>query len=456
MRNGPAELPPGRILGFKPPCAGGGSETEQVGQGIDHRLIDRLVGRALQRCVLRRMGIDSVLRGLIHRCLGVGRVHRRLIRRRLGIGRVRRGLVGCRLGVVDVLLGRGRIRRDRIGRRLSVGRVHLGLIRRRLCVGRVLCCLIGCGLCAGCRRMGRGRRLHRIPICRELADLRVRGCVGIAMIVRMRGVQRAQRRGGLAMAVFGPRPNTVCGTDAIAMAMAMAVAGAAGSARSFGAATIAVAVTLSSINALTLSPALCATILKPPSQTRRGPLAWFEKGLNTTRNGFNVVVRLLIRRAVVSAAAVVVVIGATLWFGLSLPTGFIPPEDRGAFFVDVRLPDGAALPRTAAVLAEVEKILSDNPGVANVISVGGYSLLQGTVLPNGAFVIAVLKPWDERTAPELHLRAIMSDVAPKFAAISRAMIIPFVPPPIPGLGSTGGFEFVANRNRYIGAESAVP
>jgi hydrophobe/amphiphile efflux-1 (HAE1) family protein len=208
------------------------------------------------------------------------------------------------------------------------------------------------------------------------------------------------------------------------------------------AATIAVAVTLSSINALTLSPALCATILKPPSQTRRGPLAWFEKGLNTTRNGFNVVVRLLIRRAVVSAAAVVVVIGATLWFGLSLPTGFIPPEDRGAFFVDVRLPDGAALPRTAAVLAEVEKILSDNPGVANVISVGGYSLLQGTVVPNGAFVIAVLKPWDERTAPELHLRAIMSDVAPKFAAISRAMIIPFVPPPIPGLGSTGGFEFV--------------
>ena len=208
------------------------------------------------------------------------------------------------------------------------------------------------------------------------------------------------------------------------------------------AATIAVAVTLSSINALTLSPALCATILKPPSKTRRGPLAWFEKGLNTTRNGFNVVVRMLIRRAVVSAAAVAVVIGATLWFGLSLPTGFIPPEDRGAFFVDVRLPDGAALPRTAAVLAEVEKILSDNPGVANVISVGGYSLLQGTVVPNGAFVIAVLKSWDERTAPELHLRAIMADVAPKFAAISRAMIIPFVPPPIPGLGSTGGFEFV--------------
>ena len=208
------------------------------------------------------------------------------------------------------------------------------------------------------------------------------------------------------------------------------------------AATIAVAVSLSSINALTLSPALCATILKPPSKISRGPLAWFEKGLNQTRNGFNVVVRTLIRRAIVSAAIVAVVFGAAAWFGVSTPTGFIPPEDRGAFFVDVRLPDGAALPRTTAVLAEVEGILSENPGVADVISVGGYSMLQGTVVPNGAFVIAVLKPWDERTAPELNLRAIMGNVAPKFAAISKAMIIPFVPPPIPGLGNTGGFEFV--------------
>jgi HAE1 family hydrophobic/amphiphilic exporter-1 len=208
------------------------------------------------------------------------------------------------------------------------------------------------------------------------------------------------------------------------------------------AATIAVAVSLSSINALTLSPALCATILKPPRKISRGPLAWFEKGLNQTRNGFNVVVRTLIRRAIVSAAIVAVVFGAAAWFGVSTPTGFIPPEDRGAFFVDVRLPDGAALPRTTAVLAEIEAILSETPGVADVISVGGYSMLQGTVVPNGAFLIAVLKPWDERTAPELNLRAIMGNVAPKFAAISKAMIIPFVPPPIPGLGNTGGFEFV--------------
>jgi multidrug efflux pump len=208
------------------------------------------------------------------------------------------------------------------------------------------------------------------------------------------------------------------------------------------AATIAISVTLSSINALTLSPALCATLLKPPHQARRGPLAWFEAGLTRTRNGYNVAVRSLIRRTVVGLILVAAVFGATAILGMSLPTGFIPPEDRGAFFVDVRLPDGAALPRTAAVLAEVEQILENTDGVANVISVGGYSMLQGTVVPNGAFVIAVLKPWDERTTPQVSLRGIMQEVAPEFAAISRAVIIPFVPPPIPGLGSTGGFEFV--------------
>jgi hydrophobe/amphiphile efflux-1 (HAE1) family protein len=208
------------------------------------------------------------------------------------------------------------------------------------------------------------------------------------------------------------------------------------------AATISVAVALSSINALTLSPALCATLLRPPNPARRGPLAWFERGIDRTRKGYNVVVRALIRRAVVAIALVAAVFGATAWFGMTTPTGFIPQEDRGSIFIDMRLPDGAALPRTTAVLGEVETILESTPGVANVIAVGGYSILQGTVVPNAAFIIAVLEPWDERDTPELGLRAIMQNIAPKFAAIPQAVIIPFTPPPIPGLGTTGGFEFV--------------
>jgi len=220
------------------------------------------------------------------------------------------------------------------------------------------------------------------------------------------------------------------------------------------AATIAIAVTLSSINALTLSPALCATILRPPRQAQRGPLAWFEKGLVRTRNGYNKVVRSLIRRTVVGLVLVAAVFGATVWLGMSLPTGFIPPEDRGAFFIDVRLPDGAALPRTTAVLAEVEQMLSETDGVANVIAVGGYSLLQGTVVPNGAFVIAVLEPWDERNTPALSLRSIIQSVAPKFAAISRAVIIPSCRRPFRGLAARGASSLsyktprAGHRNRY--------
>ena len=202
------------------------------------------------------------------------------------------------------------------------------------------------------------------------------------------------------------------------------------------------AVSLSSINALTLSPALCASILQPPKAVRRGPLAWFEKGLGKTRDGYGWLVRRLIRLLTVSMIGFAAVVAATGWLGKTLPTGFVPAEDRGAFFVDVRLPDGAALPRTAAVLTQVETLLMNTPGVANVISVGGYSILSGSVIPNGALLIAVLDPWDERTGPGLNARAILTGLFPELLAIPSATIIPFNPPPIPGLGTTGGFEFI--------------
>ncbi len=208
------------------------------------------------------------------------------------------------------------------------------------------------------------------------------------------------------------------------------------------AATIAVAVSLSSVNALTLSPALCASILKPPKQYQRGPLAWFEKGLGITRDGYTRLVRRLIRLLSISMIAFVALIAATGWLGTLLPTGFVPEEDRGAFFVDVRLPDGAALPRTAAVLSEVETIFLDTPGVANVASIGGYSILAGSVIPNGALLIVALDPWDERNSPSLRIDGILASVTPKLLAIPSATIIPFNVPPIPGLGTTGGFEFV--------------
>jgi len=208
------------------------------------------------------------------------------------------------------------------------------------------------------------------------------------------------------------------------------------------AATIAVAVSLSSINALTLSPALCASILRPPQAVKRGPLAWFEQGLGEVRQRYSWLVARLIRVLTVSMLAFLVVLAGVYGLGRMIPTGFVPSEDRGAFFIDVRLPDGAALPRTANVVRQVENILMETEGVDNVIAVGGYSMLSGAVVPNGALLIAVLEPWDERNAPNLHVDSIIQTVQPKLLAIPTATIISFNPPPIPGLGNTGGFEFV--------------
>ncbi len=208
------------------------------------------------------------------------------------------------------------------------------------------------------------------------------------------------------------------------------------------AATISIAVAISSINALTLSPALCVLILKKRSGKLWGPLAWFEATLDRTRNGYIWLVSKLIRAVIVSFALFLGIVVMTGWIGVNLPTGFLPAEDRGSFFVDVRLPDAASLQRTSAVVSQIEQILSDDPAIKDVITVGGYSMLSGAVIPNGALAIAVLEPWNDRTTPELSLGAVIGRAAAKFAAIPSASISPFVAPPIPGLGTTGGFEFV--------------
>jgi len=206
--------------------------------------------------------------------------------------------------------------------------------------------------------------------------------------------------------------------------------------------TISVAVVISSINALTLSPALCASVLRPPRTSRRGPLAWFESALTRTTGGYTRVVRMLLRRIAITMLGFALLLVATGGMLQLLPTGFLPAEDRGALFVDVRLPDGAALARTSGVLDEVEQILVDIPGVKSVVSVGGYSILTGAVSSNTALAIAVLEPWDQRDTPELGLRSIIGQAQQAFFAVPAATIFAFVPPAIPGLGSTGGFEFV--------------
>ncbi|MGI9372040.1 MAG: efflux RND transporter permease subunit [Hyphomicrobiales bacterium] len=208
------------------------------------------------------------------------------------------------------------------------------------------------------------------------------------------------------------------------------------------AATISISVALSSINALTLSPALCALILKPPQQAKRGPLAWFEKLLDKTRNVYLIAVAKTIGFAKLSMIAFLGVVVLMGFLGSQLPTGFIPNEDRGAFFIDIRLPDAAALPRTNKVVKRVEKILQETKGVADVSTVGGYSMLSGAVASNNAMMVVVLEPWDQREEEGMDMGSIMRRLGPKLQAISSARIIAFAPPPINGLGTTGGFEFI--------------
>lgn len=205
--------------------------------------------------------------------------------------------------------------------------------------------------------------------------------------------------------------------------------------------TISAAVAISALNALTLSPALCAVVLRPPKPRTGGPFAMFNRGLDWTRQRYVGVAGLIARRSLV-AGLIVLAAGAAAGLGfVRLPTSFLPNEDQGVLFVDVQLPDAAALPRTEGVMGQVDAIARATPGVANVITVAGYSLLTGSPSSSSGLGVIVLKPWAERTSPDTGLGAIYQRLRGAYAALPGANVTPFPPPAIPGLGSSGGFDF---------------
>ena len=204
--------------------------------------------------------------------------------------------------------------------------------------------------------------------------------------------------------------------------------------------TISVAVVISSINALTLSPALCATFLRAGALTTRGPFGVFNRGFDKVRNGYVGIVAGLARRAAIGVVILAGVLGGCYALFQAIPTGFLPEEDRGAFFVNVELPDAASLERTEQVMNEVQGLLSGMDGVEDVITIPGFSLLAGGTLSNGGFGVAVLKPWDERDDPSLSLASLMAEAQGRLFGMATASIFVFNPPPIPGLGSTGGLN----------------
>ncbi len=204
--------------------------------------------------------------------------------------------------------------------------------------------------------------------------------------------------------------------------------------------TISVAVVISSINALTLSPALCGLILKPRTGEMSKFLAMFDRGIGRVRNGYSGVVGMLVSRSFLGILAVVIAVAVLYSLNRSLPAGFLPSEDQGYLMVDVQLPDGASLGRTEVVTQGIEEMLKERPGVKDVVTVNGFGLLNGGAAVNNALVIITLTPWDERTEPSLHVDAILAGLWRDFSTFASANIIAFNPPPIPGLGTTGGVE----------------
>ncbi len=150
----------------------------------------------------------------------------------------------------------------------------------------------------------------------------------------------------------------------------------------------------------------------------------------------------MVRRSAFFMLLFGVLVGLTVYLLGQMPTGFVPLEDQKGFMVDTQLPEGASLLRTEQAIREVNAILAEAPGVSDVISVPGYSVIKQGIASNGALSIVVLDDWSERRGPELHEQAILDAVSPKLNALPFATVFPFRLPPIPGLGNTGGFEFI--------------
>src|SRR5271154_6715192 len=232
--------------------------------------------------------------------------------------------------------------------------------------------------------------------------------------------------------------------------------------------TIAISVIFSAFNALTLSPALCALLLKPKSRVR-GPMGVFFDAFNRVfgrlTNGYVNTSGRLVRKSGVAIVLLLIVSGAAYFFGSHLPGGFLPTEDQGYAFVALQLPESSALQRTTEAAQSVEDALHRVPGVQSVTSVVGFSLLSFTQDTYHAFFFVTLKDWDQRKSADQQFTVIQQNLARQLAGVKQGLAFSFPPPAIPGLGSSGGVSFVledrsgsndlnfltANTYKFLGA-----
>lgn len=206
--------------------------------------------------------------------------------------------------------------------------------------------------------------------------------------------------------------------------------------------TVAVAMFLSAINALTLSPALCGVLMKHHSGPKRGIMGTVMRSIDRVRDAYGDAVARIVRIAIIGlVVSVAAAIGTAGLFKIT-PTGFLPEDDQGAFFVVVQLPEGAALQRTQNVIAKAEAILKAEEAVADYTSVVGLNFIDNYSQANAAFIVVTLKDFEDRKAAELGADEVIKRLRGKFRGIQEGAVVPLAPPPIIGLGTGGGFTYV--------------
>ena len=214
--------------------------------------------------------------------------------------------------------------------------------------------------------------------------------------------------------------------------------------------TIAAATVISSLNALTLSPALSAILLRPSQARTTGFFGAFNAVFERSSKGYVRVVAALVRRTALGMLIFAALTGLAGWGFQALPTGFIPIEDQGYFFAVAQLPDAASLERSDEVAARMMKAFLDTPGVSDAVTITGYSLLDSSNSSNTATAFIVMDPWDERTTPSLSQDGILHNVRHRLWAIEDAISFAFVPPAINGLGGAGGFQMQLQDRGGVG------
>lgn len=206
--------------------------------------------------------------------------------------------------------------------------------------------------------------------------------------------------------------------------------------------TLSVSVLLSALVALTLTPALCRLLLRP-RKPMRGPLGWYLKAFNGVFDKvgaiYGHIVGFLLRHLVIGLAVLAAVLFGTFTLVEKVPSGFIPNEDNGYIFVGCTLPSGASLERTDAVAREAEKVMMEATGVKTVITFGGMNVVTGANGSNQASFICVFTDWSERQTPETRAGGIIKNLYGHFQKLPEGRVFPVNPPPIPGLGTAGGF-----------------